>query len=144
MVYSFKIHIKPLSDSQAGKRSGTHKPLDDSGMGTTETEYVKNGSKQIWPNLSCKRFEWYTIFLGNLSMTVQRERLVCKHQREILRGGWSLLKCYTGTQVICWLQAIFTSLVLTNKWQGLRAKTKGQYVICLLKHEFCSKDYNNY
>lgn len=47
MVYSFKIHIKPLSDSQAGKHSGTHKPLDDSGIGTTVTEYVKNGSKQI-------------------------------------------------------------------------------------------------
>lgn len=47
MVYSLKIHIKPVSDSQADKHSGTHKLLDDSGMGTTKKEYVKNGSKQI-------------------------------------------------------------------------------------------------
>lgn len=46
-LYSFKIHIKPLSDSLTDKQTETHKLLDNSGMGTTETEYVKNGRKPV-------------------------------------------------------------------------------------------------
>lgn len=40
MVYSFKIHIKPLL-VKAHKQTGMHKLLVDGGMETTQTEYVK-------------------------------------------------------------------------------------------------------
>lgn len=148
MVYSSRIYIKPLSDSQVDKQTRMHKLAGNSGMGTTETKYEKNGRKQIWLNLSYKLSARYTTFLENLSTIRQRERLVCKPQREVLRDGQSLLKCLQRGKGIFGLQAIFALLVLTNKyWQSLIAKIKDQIdytVICLLKDEICSKDYDNY
>ena len=34
---------------------------------------------------SYELFEWYTVFLENLSTKMQKESLVCKHQRRVLR-----------------------------------------------------------
>lgn len=42
MVYSFRIHIKPLSDSQADKNTGTHKLSGGNDFRITEMEGDKS------------------------------------------------------------------------------------------------------
>lgn len=120
-------YTSSLSDSQADKWTTMHMLSSDRGLETTETEYVKNQRKQIWLNLSNEQFEWYTIFLGNLSTIMQRKSLVCKHER-VFRDGQSLIKCLYRKRDIFWLKLslpYWCSQIMTR----IDSKNKAKYTI---------------